>query len=206
MVRLELPAAVASTRVLAILRGLDVEAAVAAGKALHTAGVLGIEVTLDSPGALDSIRALADVLPDDAVVGAGTVLSNHAAREATAAGARFLVTPVTDVALIGEASARGVPVVPGAMTPTEVHAAWSAGAAAVKLFPAGSLGPRYLKELRGPLGFVPIVATGGVTGDDAAEWVACGAVAVGVGGWLVGGGDDAHIAARASQLLAAVSS
>lgn len=199
-----LPAVIRETRVVAILRGLPTPAVVPAARSLFEAGVRAMEVTLDSPDALRSIAAVAEALSGVVAVGAGTVLTDAAARDAVAAGASFLVTPVTDPGVIGGAAGHGVPVVAGALSPTEIHAAWGAGAAAVKLFPAGAVGPRYLREVRGPLGHVPIVPTGGVTAGDAAEWLSAGAAAVGVGGWLVAGGDCRAIRSRAAELFSSI--
>jgi 2-dehydro-3-deoxyphosphogluconate aldolase/(4S)-4-hydroxy-2-oxoglutarate aldolase len=137
------------------------------------------------------------------LIGAGTVLDVAAADAVVAAGARFLVMPHVDPELVRWSAERGVPAFPGAMTPTEVLGAWRAGAAAVKVFPAATLGPRYLRELRGPLDEVPLLPTGGIDASNAADFLAAGAVAVAAGGWLMGDGDPAGVAERAAAFTAA---
>ena len=152
-------------------------------------GVRAFEITLDSPDALAGIAALTaspGAGSDALLVGAGTVMTIDEAAAALDAGARFLVMPHTDVRLVAWAAERGVPVFPGAMTPSEIVAAWNAGAAAVKIFPAGRLGPGFVREVRGPLARIPLVPTGGITAENAAAFIVAGAVAVGAGGWLTG--------------------
>jgi 2-dehydro-3-deoxyphosphogluconate aldolase / (4S)-4-hydroxy-2-oxoglutarate aldolase len=183
--------------VIAIVRGHppDVVSRIADG--LVAGGVTTVEVTLDSPHALSSIVALDD--RGDVLVGAGTVLDAAGADAAIDAGAAFLVAPGVDPGVIAAAAARGVPMLPGALTPTEILTAWQAGAAAVKVFPAGPLGPGYLAALRGPLADVPLVPTGGIDDRNAAAFMAAGAVSLGVGGWLTGSPEG--VADRAARLL-----
>ena len=203
-----IPAAIAVGRVIAIARGLPAGLLPGIAAALHGAGVRAFEVTLHSEDALAGLAAVAGMpvaaRDDGLLVGAGTVLSVADAEAAVAAGARFLVTPTAELDVIAWAAARGIPAFPGAMTPSEILAAWREGASAVKVFPAGVLGPGYIRDVRGPLAGIPLVPTGGVTADNAAEYIAAGAAAVGVGGWLTGSGDPATIAARAGSLLAAL--
>ena len=134
------------------------------------------------------------------------MLSPEDARRAVGAGAQYLVTPTFVPAVLEAAASLGVPVVPGALTPTEVQAAHEAGAAFVKLFPAGLGGPRYLKLIRDPLPQIPLIPTGGVSIEDAAAYLAAGAVAVGLGSQLSGdacaGGALSELAARAERLVA----
>jgi 2-dehydro-3-deoxyphosphogluconate aldolase/(4S)-4-hydroxy-2-oxoglutarate aldolase len=166
-----------------------------------------IEITLNEPQAeaLSAIAALAGAADElDVLVGAGTVLTPAAAARAVGAGARFIVSPHTDVSLIGWCVAHGIPCFPGALSPTEIHAAWSAGASAVKLFPAVTVGTGYLKQLAGPFPDIPLVPTGGVSAQTAAEWIAAGGVAVGMGGWLIGDGDPVGVTLRARQVVEAV--
>jgi 2-dehydro-3-deoxyphosphogluconate aldolase/(4S)-4-hydroxy-2-oxoglutarate aldolase len=128
--------------------------------------------------------------------------------DAVEAGARFLVSPHTDQALQARARELGAAYLPGAFTPTEIVLAWNSGAAAIKLFPARLGGPGYLRDLREPLPDIPIVPTGGVSVSSVAEWFAAGAVAVAMGGALIGdaldGGDLTALAARATDLVKAV--
>jgi 2-dehydro-3-deoxyphosphogluconate aldolase/(4S)-4-hydroxy-2-oxoglutarate aldolase len=205
--RPSIPGPIREGRVIAVARHIDPDAAPGVGRALVAGGVRAMEVTLNEPqgDALRGIRALARVADDlGALVGAGTVLSVDAASLAVDAGARFIVMPHADPAIVGWCLARGVPCFPGALTPTEILAAWQAGAAAVKLFPAASVGVAYLGLLRGPFPDIPLVPTGGVSADTAGEWVAAGAAAVGMGGWLVGDGEPAGIAARARRVREAI--
>lgn len=186
-------------RVVGIIRGSSPEAAVAAGEVLVGAGVPLIEVSLVTPGALEAITALAQV--PGCLIGAGTVITEFDAEAAVEAGARFLVTPALTPG-IAAGSSLGVPVLGGAQTATEALDALAWGATAVKLFPASVGGPGYLKALRDPFPQVPFVPVGGVDLDRAREYLRVGAVAVGVGGPLVGnaagGGSLDALAERAA--------
>jgi 2-dehydro-3-deoxyphosphogluconate aldolase/(4S)-4-hydroxy-2-oxoglutarate aldolase len=134
-----------------------------------------VEITLDAPDALDTIARWRD----RTTVVAGTVRTEAEAVAAAAAGAEAIVAPVTSEAVVRWCVANGIPVIPGALTPTEVERAWRGGASLVKLFPAAMLGPAYVRALLAPLADVPLVVTGGITVDNAAEFLAAGAVAVG---------------------------
>lgn len=173
------------TKIVVIVRGLEPEYIVSLGEALYQGGIRVMEVTLNSPGALDAIGTLQDKLGERMYVGAGTVLDVEDAERALEAGASFLVTPNTDEEVIRLAVQRGVPIYPGAMTPSEVVRAWKAGATAVKLFPTSSLGLPYLRELQGPLGHIPMIAVGGVKEDNIRQFMDAGCHAVGIGGSLV---------------------
>jgi len=185
MRHVSVPAALEQSRVVAILRRTEAALAVETAEALLRGGISVIEVTLNTPGALDMLRAMRDSVGDRAVLGAGTVLDIAAADEALAAGAAFIVSPHTDTELVREMAARGVVCIPGALTPSEVLSAWRAGASVVKLFPAGPVGAGYLKDLRGPLADIPLLPTGGVTLDNAATFIAAGAWGLGLGSALV---------------------
>lgn len=205
LVRPAVPEAITMFGIVAIGRRLASGTEPAVAGALVRGGVRAFEITLDGDGALDAIRDLAGRFdPAELLVGAGTVLDIPSAEAAVEAGARFLVMPHLDVAIVSWAAARGVPVLPGAFTPTEILAAWRAGAAAVKLFPASAVGPAFVREVRGPLREIPLVPTGGVTAETAPAFIAAGAVAVGIGSWLTGSGDPAVVEARAGELVAAV--
>ncbi len=179
----------------------------AVAEALATGGVLAFELTLNDPEAdalraIEAAAAVASRLGLD--IGAGTVLSVDAARRAIDAGATFLVMPHLDTEIVSWAAERGIPVLPGCATPTEVLAGWRAGAAAIKVFPASSLGPAFVRELRGPFPAITVVPTGGVTLESIPAFIAAGAVAVGLGGWLLGDGQPAAIHERAAAAAAAV--
>lgn len=155
-----------------------------AAEAVRAGGITAVEFTLTSPGALDALKAASRQLGDGVVLGAGTVLDPETARAAILAGARFLVSPTLNLDLIRLARRYGVPAIPGAFTPTEILTAWENGAELVKVFPAGRLGPGYLKDILSPLPQVRLVPTGGVTPENAADFIRAGAVAVAVGGAL----------------------
>jgi len=193
-------------RLLAIVRGRSGQAALEAVLTLARDGIGLIEVSLTSEGALEVIsRARAELGPE-AVVGAGTVVTARDARDARAAGAEFVVTPGLGAG-VGEAQGLGLPVIAGALTPSEVIAARAAGADAVKLFPASAGGgPEYLAALRAPFPDVPFVPVGGVDAQSARRYLELGAVAVGVGSPLIAdaadGGDLGALRDRARAFLA----
>ncbi len=182
-----IPELLADTRVVAILRRTDAAQAVATAEAIYAGGVRAIEVTCDSDGVFEMIRAISDAMGDRMLVGAGTVLDVTTAERALDAGATYIVSPHTDPDLIGAMAARGIVCVPGAFTATEALTAWRAGAALVKLFPAGPVGPGYIKDLRGPLRQIPFLPTGGVTLANAGDFIAAGAWGLGIGSALVDG-------------------
>ena len=174
--------------------------------ALLDGGVAAIEITFSVPSAPAHIARIAQSFGDRVVLGAGTVRTAQNAADALDAGATDLVAPNTDFDVIKLCHERDVPVVPGAFTPTEIENAWRAGADAVKLFPAGIVGIPYLKAVRAPMPDVPIVPTGGVNVDNAADWLRAGAVALGVGSKLVlkdalAAGDYARITDMARRFL-----
>jgi 2-dehydro-3-deoxyphosphogluconate aldolase/(4S)-4-hydroxy-2-oxoglutarate aldolase len=197
-----LPDAITRTRVIAILRGEGPEQVAERAAALAAAGVRALEVTMNSPDPLGALHRVAARHPE-LLLGAGTVLTVAAAEAAIVAGARFLVSPHTDTRLIAWAAARGVPMLPGTQTPTEIVSAWTAGAAAVKLFPASALGPSAIREIHGPLPAIPIVPTGGVSPENARAFLDAGAVAVGLGSALTAGPPEQG-AENARRVLAAL--
>ena len=205
--RAAIPEAIGSSGVIAIARGVDAAKVSAIGLALLRGGVSAFELTLNEPedGALDAIREVATRFAgSDLLLGAGTVLSVASAQRAIDAGARFIVSPHTDPELIAWATKHGIPIFPGAFTTTEILAAWVAGATAVKLFPASVAGPMGLREIRGPLPNIPLIPTGGVSAETAGGFIQAGAVAVGVGGWLIGNGKPQGVRERAAAIVAAV--
>jgi 2-dehydro-3-deoxyphosphogluconate aldolase / (4S)-4-hydroxy-2-oxoglutarate aldolase len=149
--------------------------------AIAEGGIRVLEITMTVPGAVDLIRQLARVLPKGFTLGAGTVLDSATAIRVTDAGAQFVVSPVFRTGIIDSCHERGVAVMPGCFTPTEILGAWDAGADIVKVFPATALGPTFFKDIRGPLPHVKLMPTGGVSLDNAGDWIHAGAVAVGVG-------------------------
>jgi 2-dehydro-3-deoxyphosphogluconate aldolase/(4S)-4-hydroxy-2-oxoglutarate aldolase len=154
-------------------------------RALKKGGVLALEVTMTSPGALEAIREASSIFKDEAVIGAGTVLDPETAEAAIRAGANFIVSPVTNFDLIKLCRRYSVMCIPGAFTPTEILAAWEAGADFVKVFPSSSVGPSYLKDILGPLPQVRLTPTGGVNLQNAGDFIRAGASFVGAGSSLV---------------------
>lgn len=177
-------------RLIVVLRRVEPRARLLAlADELAEAGVCAFEVTLDAASGADDLAALRTQLARRAdgpfLVGAGTVLEPGQLAEAVRAGADFVVAPILDLDLVRAALARGLPFIPGALTPTEIATAWSTGATFVKLFPASAVGPALIRELRGPLPDVAIIPTGGVDATNAAAFLGAGAVAVGIGGAIV---------------------
>ena len=201
MTRTVLPELIRDSRLIAVFRGLMPNRVSAVADVLQASGILVMEITMDSPEAEKSIERLAP----RTVVGAGTVMDVADAEAAVAAGAAFLVSPHTDFGVVEWAADRGVPVLPGALTPTEIVTAWNAGAAAVKIFPAAVGGPGLLRAVGGPLSDIPLIPTGGLTAENSASYLEAGAVAVGIGGWLTGPADLGVIAQRATATVEAVS-
>ena len=203
---------ITASGIVAIIRTNDSSALVEVCRALCDGGVRAIEITLTVPGALDILRAAAEALADrEFVLGAGTVREPAAAEQAVVAGAPFIVAPTLNVETVGWCNANSVPVMPGALTPTEIETAWQAGADVVKVFPASIGGPQYFRDLRGPLPEVKLMPTGNVNAEFAPAYIAAGAVAVGVGGVLFGDDliaakDFAQITANATQLVAGAAS
>ncbi|MDN4616335.1 bifunctional 4-hydroxy-2-oxoglutarate aldolase/2-dehydro-3-deoxy-phosphogluconate aldolase [Leifsonia sp. F6_8S_P_1B] len=186
LARLPLPDKTAESRLIVVARARQAEDYDRVLEALLDAGVRSVELTLTTPGTIERLPRLLDRFGGDADLGIGTVTSTDQLRRAVEAGARYLVTPITVPELLAEAVTAGVPLVPGGFTPTELFASWSAGASAVKVFPAGRLGAGYVKDLRGPFPDIHVVPSGGVDLESAAEWLAAGAAAVSVGGPLLG--------------------
>ena len=156
---------------------------------LVAAGARIFEITFDGPSAAEDLAACRTALastPDDGIlIGAGTVRTIEALEAASGVGADFAVSPVIDRDVLAAALRLGVPCIPGALSPTEIDAAWRAGATFVKVFPASSVGPTHLREIRGPLREVELIPTGGIDRDSAPRYLAAGAVAVGIGGAIV---------------------
>ncbi|MFL7807954.1 MAG: bifunctional 4-hydroxy-2-oxoglutarate aldolase/2-dehydro-3-deoxy-phosphogluconate aldolase [Anaerolineae bacterium] len=171
--------------VVAIMRAQSSGQLVAAADAIRAGGVRVIEVTMTTPGALGVIEEAAGRYGEQVLFGAGSVLDAETARGAILAGADFIVAPTLDLATVQLCNRYGVPVVPGCYTPTEMLAAWQAGADMVKLFPASVGGPALVKAILAPLPQLEIVPVGGVNLDTAAQFIASGAAALGVGSSLV---------------------
>lgn len=198
--RVPLPDAIRQQRVVAVARRVDPARAADLVDALRQGGVDTVEITVEGEHGIAAIAAVAD---RGAVVGAGSVSSLAQARAAVDAGARFLVSPHTDLEVLAWAVDQRVPYVPGGLTPTELVAAWQGGASAVKVFPASVVGPGFVAAVLAPLPDLALVPTGGIEVGDARRYLDAGAVAVGAGGWLTAPDDLEVVAARAAQLAAA---
>jgi 2-dehydro-3-deoxyphosphogluconate aldolase/(4S)-4-hydroxy-2-oxoglutarate aldolase len=172
--------------VIAVLRAASVAQLYPVCDVLVEEGILSLEFTLTTPGLLDALTQLHERYAAVAEVGVGTVTTLQQATAAIASGADYLVTPTMNVPVIALAVETGTAVFPGGLTPTELHAGWQAGATAVKIFPAQSVGPGYLKHLRGPFPDLAAVPSGGVDLEAIRGWLAAGAVAVSLGGPLLG--------------------
>jgi 2-dehydro-3-deoxyphosphogluconate aldolase / (4S)-4-hydroxy-2-oxoglutarate aldolase len=193
--------------IVAVIRLKDPAKLQASIDAMAEGGVRALEVTMTVPGAVELIRGLARALPSGFLLGAGTVTDTATARAVIDAGASFVVGPVFRPDVIAACHERDVPVMPGCLTPTEILAAHDAGADIVKLFPATMLGPQFVKDVRAPLPQVKLMPTGGVTLDNAGEWIRAGAVAVGLGSALldsvaIDGGRFDVITANARRVVA----
>jgi 2-dehydro-3-deoxyphosphogluconate aldolase/(4S)-4-hydroxy-2-oxoglutarate aldolase len=195
--------------VVAVIRLKDPATLRAVVHAMAEGGVRALEVTMTVPRAVDLIRELAPTLPGDFLLGAGTVTDAATARAVIDAGASFVVGPVFRPEVIAACHERDVAVMPGCFSPTEILAAHEGGADIVKLFPATSLGPQFIKDVRAPLPQVKLMPTGGVTADNAGDWIRAGAVAVGLGSALldakaIEGGHWDVITANARRVVASV--
>jgi 2-dehydro-3-deoxyphosphogluconate aldolase/(4S)-4-hydroxy-2-oxoglutarate aldolase len=198
-----------TTGVVAVIRLDDAAALRDTCDALAAGGVRALEVTMTVPGAVGLIEQLAASMPAGFAIGAGTVLDADTARQVIEAGARFVVSPVFRASVVEVARLHRVAVMPGCFTPTEILGAWEAGADIVKVFPATALGPGFFRDLRGPLPQVRLMPTGGVTRENAGEWIKAGAAAIGVGTALVDkvaikAGQFDRIAANATHFIEAV--
>lgn len=173
------------TGIIAIMRAQSSEQLLAAADAILAGGVDVIEVTMTTPGALETIRQAVTMYGERVAFGAGSVLDAETARSAILAGAQFIVCPTLNLETIRICKRYSVPVVPGAYTPTEILTAWEAGADLVKVFPAEVGGPAYIKAIKAPLPQIHLVPVGGVDLNTAAEFIRAGASAVGVGSALI---------------------
>ncbi len=201
--------AILAAKVIAVIRMKDAGRLAETAAALGRGGVKAIEVTMTVPGAVEIIREMARKKQPGTLVGAGTVLDAATAVDVIGAGADFVVSPISDLGMIQACRAAGVLVAPGAFTPTEIVTAWRAGADIVKVFPATSLGPQFFKDMRGPLPQIRLMPTGGVTLENARDFLAAGACCVGLGTALVDAkaveaGDWPALEARARRLTASL--
>jgi 2-dehydro-3-deoxyphosphogluconate aldolase/(4S)-4-hydroxy-2-oxoglutarate aldolase len=169
-----------------VVRASSAQQAMQAAEAVCAGGIPIVEITMTVPGAIDVITQLAKSMGNDVLIGAGTVLDAEAAERCIDAGADFMVSPGFDLATVQFAKQQGKLIMAGALTPTEVITAWKAGSDFVKIFPCGTVGgAKYIKALKAPLPQVPMVPTGGVNLETAADFIRAGADALGIGGELI---------------------
>ena len=203
--RLRLPVRTARARLIVVARAQDAHDYTRVLAALIESGIRSIELTLTTPGTIDWLPEIVARFGADADIGVGTVTEEAQLRAAIGAGAQYIVTPVTDPRLVAVSTDLGVPIVPGGLTPTELHASWRAGASAVKVFPASQVTPGYVKDLRGPFPGIEVVPSGGIDLAGAADWLEAGAAAVSVGGPLLGdafrGGELDELRERAASFV-----
>ncbi|AGM09083.1 bifunctional 4-hydroxy-2-oxoglutarate aldolase/2-dehydro-3-deoxy-phosphogluconate aldolase [Amycolatopsis keratiniphila] len=209
MIQHDLQDTLIENRLVAILRAADASRFADAATVLHAAGVRVLEAALTTPGATDAISTIRKKLGDDAYVGAGSVREMSDVDKAADAGATFLVTPTVNPLVMERAHERGLPVICGALTPTEIDQAWRLGAAAVKVFPIAAVGGiAYLRAIRAPMPDIPLVPTGGVHLADVAKYLESGSIAVAaatplVGDALTSSGSLTDLATRAGEFVAA---
>lgn len=169
---------------LAVIRGPSADLTVQMVEALVKGGVTGIEITYSTPNAEEVVKALSSMFGDSILLGMGTLTRPEQAVSAKAAGAHFLVSPICEHELVKAMVGSGLLTMAGALTPTEVFQAYSLGVDVVKVFPGSLGGPAYIKALKGPFPYIPMMPTGGVSAGNAKEWFAAGVVAVGAGSEL----------------------
>lgn len=203
--RVALPARTVESRLVVVARAQRAADYDAVLDTLVDAGIRSVELTLTTPDTLAHLPRLIERFGTEIDLGVGTVTDADELSAAIEAGAAYLVTPITDRSFVRQARDAGVPIIPGGLTPTELFASWSAGASAVKVFPAGQVGPGYLKDLRGPFPGIQVVPSGGVDLAGAEAWLAAGAAAVSVGGPLLGdafsGGELGALRDRAAAFV-----
>ncbi len=173
------------TKIIAIIRNAKPDDILPIVKSLYKSGIRAIEITMNSPKALESIELVATEMKDKVVVGAGTVLDAESARLAILSGATFILSPTLNKETIQMTKKYGAVSIPGALSPTEILDAYEYGGDIIKVFPTTSMGPEYIKDLQGPLPQIPLLPTGGIDSNNIEQFMKAGAVAVGLGSSLV---------------------
>ena len=206
MTKLEQMQQIEACGIVAIIRANSANELIEAAAAIHAGGVNVIEVTMTTPNALQVINDVSSTYGDTVLVGAGSVLDAETARAVMLSGADFVVSPVTKPDVIEICNRYGKVVIPGAFTPTEILMAWETGADYVKVFPSSGVGADYIKDVKAPLPQIPLVPTGGISAENAADFITAGATALGVGSALVNNqliaaGEFASLTERAEKLV-----
>ncbi len=197
-----------NSRLVAVVRTSTRKGVIDAVRALKTGGVTCMEITMTIPDGISVIEQLNREMPD-ILIGAGTVLTPQTVEECVAAGAEFIVSPIFDTEVVSRTRELGKVVIPGALTPTEVVAAWNSGADLVKIFPVARVGPKYISDLKAPLPEIPLMPTGGINAENISDYIHAGADVVCAGSWLVdkeaiAAGDFDTLTKKAEQMLAAI--
>ena len=211
MTKLEQMHRIEECGIVAIIRANSSNELIEAADAIKTGGVNVIEITMTTPDALRVISDVSATFGDAILIGVGSVLDSETARAAIMAGAEFVVCPITKPEVIEICNRYAKVVIPGAFTPTEILSAWETGADYVKVFPSSVVGPSYIKDIKAPLPQIPLIPTGGISVDNAAEYLNAGATALGVGSALVSSSlieskDFAQLTDRARKLASLVKS
>lgn len=206
MTKLEQMQQIEACGIVAIIRANSADELIEAAAAIHAGGVDVIEVTMTTPNALQVINDVSSTYGDKVLVGAGSVLDAETARAVMLSGADFVVSPVTKPDVIEICNRYGKVVIPGAFTPTEILMAWETGADYVKVFPSSGVGADYIKDVKAPLPQIPLVPTGGINAENAADFITAGATALGVGSALVNNqliaaGEFVTLTERAEKLV-----
>jgi len=197
--------------ILPVIRAASADQGMRAAEAVHKGGIPVVAMTMTVPGAIDAIAQLSKTMGSEILIGAGTVLDAETAQQCLDAGAQFLVSPGFDLETVKLANRTGTLIMAGALTPTEIITAWNSGSDLVKVFPCGTVGgAKYIKALKGPLPNIPMVPTGGVNLETAAEFIQAGSAALGVGSELVSAaalrsGDTSQIVETARKFVGIVS-
>lgn len=181
---MELVEKIKKSGVVSVIRGANVETIIPIVNALYQGGIRTVEITIESPRALTSLEKISTEFKDRMVIGAGTVLDSESARAAILAGAEFIFAPTVNVDTIRMTKRYGKVCIPGAFSPTEILTGYENGADIVKVFPARTLGPNFIKDIHGPFPQIPLMPTGGIDLDNLGEYIRAGAVAVGIGSSL----------------------
>jgi len=207
MTKQEVLSKIRSQKVVALIRADGPDSRLDCSKALAAGGLGSIELTMTTPGAIELVAKVAQAMPD-ALIGLGTVLDAETARAGVKAGAKFIVTPAVRPAVIAACKEMDVPILSGALTPTEACTAWDAGADVIKIFPAEFFGPAYIKSLKAPFPKMELLPTGGVTPQTVGDFLKAGAFATAAGSALVSPAalkarDWAAITARAKEFVVA---
>lgn len=196
--------------ILPVIRAASADQGMRAAEAVYKGGIPVVEMTMTVPGAIDAIAQLSKTMGSEILIGAGTVLDAETAQQCLDAGAQFLVSPGFDLETVKLANRTGTLIMAGALTPTEIITAWNSGSDLVKVFPCGTVGgAKYIKALKGPLPNIPMVPTGGVNLETAAEFIQAGSAALGIGSELVSAaalrsGDTSQIVETTRKFVAIV--